>query len=81
MVPNDKNLSNKQTDLYLSKLETLTLETIEKVVPKIKYRNNMEGYETPAIKRLKRLKSLLLTRVNNISGLQPSHIGFAEITP
>lgn len=66
IAPGDRNLSNEEILQYLLKLENLTLETIEQVVPKIKPRNNMEGYETAAIKRLKKVKSLLLTRVNKI---------------
>ncbi|CAD7076709.1 unnamed protein product [Hermetia illucens] len=61
ITPGDRNLSNEEILQYL-----LKLETIEQVVPKIKPRNNMEGYETVAIKRLKKVKSLLLTRVNKI---------------
>ncbi|CAD7081235.1 unnamed protein product [Hermetia illucens] len=66
IAPGDRNLSNEEILQYLLKLENLTLQTIEQVVPKIKPRNNMEGYETAAIKRLKKVKSFLLTRVNKI---------------
>lgn len=42
------------------------LDTIELIVPKIKPRNNMEGYATQAIRRLKKLESFLLRHVNTI---------------
>lgn len=65
MAPRDKNMTIEQIDEHILLLERCIQQTIEAIVPKAKdYKNGYLIYENHTIKRLHKLKSRLITRVN-----------------
>lgn len=48
-IPNNRNLSNQEIDIYLKQIEDMTLEAIAKTVPKIKQSYSLKGYTTQEI--------------------------------
>ena len=60
-IPNNKNLSNEEIDLYLEKINAIILKCIEKIVPKQNKTDSMLKISNTIIRKLHKEKSQLLT--------------------
>lgn len=64
-LPNDRNLSLDEINDSIDKIENDIICTITKAIPKVKKRNSAECYQNNEIKKLEKLKSSLITKINN----------------
>ena len=64
MIPEDKNLSNEEIDIYLKELVKFILKQIEKQVPKISPSNSMNKYLNKNIIKLYNRQSELIAQLN-----------------
>ena len=65
-LPFNRNMSNEEIDIKISEMTDIINQSIEKVVRKFKDKNSMDLYTSKTIRLLKRYKSSLVTRLNNI---------------
>ncbi|KAK2574879.1 hypothetical protein KPH14_012968, partial [Odynerus spinipes] len=64
--PIHRNLSIKEIDEYILKIEHNIVKAIEDRVPKVKHRETTECYRNNKIRKLEKVKSSLITQLNKI---------------
>ncbi|XP_046734973.1 uncharacterized protein LOC124404685 [Diprion similis] len=66
-IPDDRNLANTEIDSYLTKIESVIKDAVDKIVPKIKTnQNTLKAYTTHEIKNLHKHKTYLISQINKL---------------
>ena len=65
-ISNDRNLSTDEINNHIIRIESEIQKAISYSIPKIKTKNSIDCYSNPDIEKLQKLKSFLITKINNI---------------
>ncbi|XP_046750582.1 uncharacterized protein LOC124413840 [Diprion similis] len=66
-IPDDRNLAYIEIDSYLTKIDSVIKDAVDRIVPKIKTnQNTLKAYTTHEIKNLHKHKTYLISQINKL---------------
>jgi len=65
-IPNNRNLTNSEINEYLQEIDNKILDTMEKIIPKIKEKNSVNSYINEKILKLQKQKNKILTKIHHL---------------